>query len=99
MSKKVISYKLNSDGSIPDFVEEGGYLPKNPENISTMILIGISKDKANTSDAEQVFDTKSSVISYVSTYLEDKKVINNAGVDTSLVISDVINMLFDKAKT
>lgn len=40
--KKIILYKLNSDGTIPDFIDEGGFYPTQESNWQEMILVGIT---------------------------------------------------------
>ena len=55
MAKKVISYKLNENGTIPDFVDDGGYLAKDANDTPNMVVLGISKDGADISGAEAEF--------------------------------------------
>ncbi len=71
MAKKIISYKLNSNGTVPDFVEDGGYLAKNSNDTPNMICMGVSKDGADVSNAEAEFINEASAFEWVSTYLSD----------------------------
>jgi hypothetical protein len=43
VAKKVISYKLNTDGTIPDYVEDGGYLAKEANDTPNMVVLGYLK--------------------------------------------------------
>jgi len=97
MAKKVISYKLNTDGSIPDYVEDGGYLPKNANDTINMVLIGISKDGADISEAITEFADEASALVYVKTYLSDSTTIDSiTGEEKVFVVADVIAYLFAK---
>ena len=40
--RKIILYKLNSDGTIPDFIDEGGFYPTQEAKWQEMILVGIT---------------------------------------------------------
>lgn len=96
MAKKIISYKLNSDGTIPDYVEDGGYLPKNPGEIETMILLGVSKDGADTSNAEAEFANEADAIAYVNTYLSNATFTTPTGEERIFVVTDAVAGLFAK---
>lgn len=97
MAKKVISYKLNADGTVPDFVEDGGYLAKDPNNTPEMVLLGISKDGADISEAEAEFADQASVVAYVETYLSDTTTIHPVtGEEEAFVIVDAVAGLFAK---
>lgn len=76
MAKKVISYKITREGTIPNYVEDGGYLPNHPNTLSNAIFLGVSKDGADISEAEAVFNDEASVIAYVNTYMSGLVVVN-----------------------
>lgn len=96
MAKKVISYKLNMNGTIPDYVEDGGYLPKNGD-IHNMILLGISKDAADISEAQAIFDTQAEALAYVKTYRSDIIHINPiSNQEEKFILADAIADLFAK---
>lgn len=96
MAKKVISYKLNTDGTIPDYVEDGGYLPTDGD-LSNMILLGVSKDGADISEAQAVFPTEPEALAYVRTYRSDVTYIDpTTGQEEKYIIADVIADLFAK---
>lgn len=97
MAKKVISYKLNTDGTIPDYVEDGGYLAKNANDTPNMVVFGISKDGADISGAEAEFVDVASAIAYAQTYLSDVTYIDPLTLEQkTFVLADVIEYLFAK---
>jgi len=97
MAKKIISYKLNEDGTIPDYVEDGGYLAKDANDTPNMVCMGVSKDGADTSGAEAEFADEASAVTYVETYLSDltytDPVTNEERV---FVVADAVADLFAK---
>lgn len=78
---KVISYKLTSNGGVPHYVADGGYLGT-LEKWQDITLVGISKDSDITYDNEgnatevpivlpddvTVYETKAELIAYLDTY-------------------------------
>ncbi|MBM3911175.1 MAG: hypothetical protein FJ356_05960 [Thaumarchaeota archaeon] len=96
MTKKVISYKLNSDGTTPEYVAYGGYLAKNPNSTADMILIGISKDEADTSGAISEFSTEAETLAWVNTYLSDYFYTDHLGNQVQFVVADAISDIFAK---
>jgi len=97
VAKKVISYKLNEDGTIPDYVEDGGYLPKDPNNTPNMVVMGISKEGADISGAEAEFANEASAVTYVETYLSDSTTIDPiTGEERVFVVADAVADLFAK---
>jgi hypothetical protein len=97
VAKKVISYKLNTDGTVPDYVEDGGYLPKDANNTPNMVVLGISKDGADISGAEAEFADQASAVSYVGTYLSDSTTTDPiTGEEKVFVVADAVAELFAK---
>ena len=97
MAKKVISYKLNTDGTIPDYVEDGGYLAKDANDTPNMVVLGISKDGADTSGAEAEFADEASAVTYVETYLSDSTTIDPiTNEERVFVVADAVTDLFAK---
>lgn len=97
MAKKVISYKLNGDGTVPDFVEDGGYLPKDANDTPNMIVMGISKDGADLSGVEAEFANEAGALAYVETYLSDSTTTDPAtGEERVFVVADAVSNLFAK---
>lgn len=76
MAKKVISYKLTEAGTIPLYVEDGGYLPKNSNDTVNMVLIGISVDEPTLPENVVVYETEADLVAYLDSYLEGTVYIN-----------------------
>jgi hypothetical protein len=97
VAKKIISYKLNTDGTVPDYVEDGGYLAKEPNDTPNMVVLGVSKDGADISGAEAEFSDEASVMTYVNTYLSDTTTTDpNTGEERTFVVADAVADLFAK---
>lgn len=96
MTKKVISYKLNADGTVPDFIEDGGYLAKDPNDTANMVLLGISKDGADVSGAIAEFATEADALAFVETYLSDSVTVGLNGEEVAFVVADAVADLFAK---
>ncbi len=96
MAKKIISYKLNADGTIPDYVEDGGYLAKEPNDTPNMVVLGVSKDGADISGAVAEFADEASAVTYVKTYLSDTTWTEPWGVERTFVVTDAVADLFAK---
>ena len=94
MAKKVISYKLNTDGTVPDYVEDGGYLAKDANNTSNMIVVGISKDGADLSNIVAEFVNEAALLAYVvSKGFEFKDPITKEVIAPETVVSSIWNKL------
>ena len=97
MAKKVISYKLNTDGTIPDYVEDGGYLAKDANDTPNMVCMGVSKDGADISGVEAEFADEASAVTYVETYLSDSTTIDPlTNEEKVFVVADAVADLFAK---
>ena len=97
MAKKIISYKLNENGTIPDFVDDGGYLAKDANDTPNMVVLGVSKDGADVSAAEAEFATQASAVTYVETYLSDSTTTDPVtGEERAFVVADAVADLFAK---
>ena len=97
MAKKIISYKLNTDGTVPNYVADGGYLAKNSNNTSNMVVLGVSKDGADLSGIVAEFATQASALTYVNTYLSDSTTIDPlTNQEKVFVVADAVADLFAK---
>ena len=97
MAKKIISYKLNIDGTIPNYVADGGYLAKNSNDTLNMVALGVSKDGADVSGAVFEFATQASAVTYVETYLLDSTIIDPiTNEEKVFVVADAVADLFAK---
>jgi hypothetical protein len=94
---KIISYKLNANGTVPDFVKDGGYLAKNANDTTNMILLGVSKEGADLSGIENEFATEADALAYVNTYLSNSTTIDfTIGKQTDFIVADAVTELFNK---
>jgi hypothetical protein len=97
VAKKVISYKLNTDGTIPDYVEDGGYLAKEPNDTPNMVCMGVSKDGADLTGVVAEFADEASAVTYVETYLSDSTTIDPiTNEERVFVVADAVADLFAK---
>jgi len=97
MAKKIISYKLNEDGTIPDFVEDGGYLAKDANDTLNMVVLGVAKDGADISGVEAEFATEADATTYVSTYLSDSTYIDPlTNEERTFIVANAVSDLFAK---
>lgn len=70
MAKKVISYKL-VDGTIPEYVSDGGYFPKDPNNTPNMVLLGVSTDEPTLPEEITEYVDEAALVAYLNTYTSD----------------------------
>jgi len=63
VAKKIISYKLLEDGTIPEYVIEGGHFAS-PDRT----LIGFTESET---DGIQSFETKQALLDYINTYAQN----------------------------
>ncbi len=94
MARKVISYKLNQDGSIPDYVDDGGYFPYNPNDTANAVIVGIAKDGFDISEAEAEFALEQDLLNYVSTYMSDFTSVEPSGEEKTFIVQDEVAKLF-----
>ena len=83
MANKIIKYNLTSGGTIPDYIEDGGYYPKANSNASPQDwdLIGATVDGSSETALGELAN-KAAVKSYLDTYTSDWKERDNEGNET-----------------
>lgn len=81
---KVTTYTLNADGTIPDFVDNGGYFPDSREGDSPQdwTLVGVCTD-----DAPGDAMTEAELVTYVEGF---SPVFVNPEDDTETPAADVV---------
>jgi len=81
---KVTTYTLNADGTIPDFVDNGGYFPDANDNDSPQdwTLVGVCTD-----DAPGDAMTEAELVTYVEAF---SPVFVNPEDDTETPAADVV---------
>ena len=80
MANKIIKYKLESNGTIPTYIDDGGYFPKANGGSSPQDwdLIGATKDGSDETGLGELAN-KAAIKSYLDTYTGDWKDRNAAG--------------------
>ena len=74
MANKIIKYNLTGGGTIPDYIDDGGYYPKANSNASPQDwdLIGATVDGSSETALGELAN-KAAVKSYLDTYTSDWK--------------------------
>jgi len=80
MANKIIKYNLESNGTIPTYIDDGGYFPKanggnSPQDWD---LIGATTDGSDETGLGELAN-KAAIKSYLDTYTSDWKDRNAAG--------------------
>ena len=72
MANKIIKYNLTAGGTIPDYIDDGGYYPKSNSNASPQDwdLIGATVDGSSETALGELAN-KAAVKSYLDTYTGD----------------------------
>ena len=80
MANKIIKYNLEANGTIPTYIDDGGYYPKANENASPQDwdLIGATNDGASETGIGELAN-KAAVKSYLDSYTGDWTDRNDAG--------------------
>ena len=80
MANKIIKYNLESNGTIPTYIEDGGYYPKanggnSPQDYD---MIGATLNGSDETGLGELAN-KAAIKSYLDTYTSDWKDRNEAG--------------------
>ena len=80
MANKIIKYKLESNGTIPTYISDGGYFPKANGGSSPQDwdLIGATTDGSDETGLGELAN-KAAIKSYLDSYTGDWKDRNAAG--------------------
>ena len=84
MANKIIKYNLESNGTIPTYIEDGGYYPKANSNTSPQDwdMIGATTDGSSETGLGELAN-KAAVKSYLDTYTGDWTERNDAGEEVA----------------
>ena len=79
MANKIIKYNLEANGTIPTYIDDGGYYPKANENASPQDwdLIGATNDGASETGIGELAN-KAAIKSYLDSYTGDWTELNDA---------------------
>ena len=74
MANKIIKYNLTGGGTIPTYIDDGGYYPKSNSNASPQDwdLIGATVDGSSETGLGELAN-KAAIKSYLDTYTSDWK--------------------------
>ena len=80
MANKIIKYNLEANGTIPTYIDDGGYFPKANENASPQDwdLIGATDNGSSETGLGELAN-KAAVKSYLDSYTGDWTERNDAG--------------------
>ena len=83
MANKIIKYNLTADGTIPTYIDDGGYYPKANENASPQDwdLIGATDNGSSETGLGELAN-KAAVKSYLDSYTSDWKERDADGNET-----------------
>ena len=65
MANKIVKYKLESNGTIPTWIDDGGYYPTTDE-----VMIGATVDNSDETGLGEL-ETEADVKTYLDTYTSD----------------------------
>ena len=84
MANKIIKYNLEANGTVPTYIDDGGYYPKANENASPQDwdLIGAT-DNGSSETGLGALANKAAVKSYLDSYTGDWTERNDAGEEVA----------------
>ena len=84
MANKIIKYNLEANGTIPTYIDDGGYYPKANDNASPqdLDLIGATNNGSSETGLGELAN-KAAVKSYLDSYTGDWTERNDAGEDVA----------------
>jgi len=85
VAKKIISYKLLEDGTIPEYIIEGGHFAS-PDRT----LIGFTESET---DGIESFETKQDLLDYINTYAQNWETDLSVPFDLQQVVDYLWNKL------
>jgi hypothetical protein len=94
MAHKIVSYNLQSDGTIPPFILDGGYLLKQDAPGSQMTLVGVADANADLSTVLNVFETEKELQDYVKTYITGEQYEQD---DQLYSVTDLVTSIYNKS--
>ena len=97
MANKIIKYNLESNGTIPLYIDEGGYYPKANGGSSPQDwdLIGATVNGSSETALGELAN-KAAVISYLDSYTSVWKERNNAGEEIDFSQDDAATHIWSK---
>ena len=97
MANKIIKYNLTAAGTIPTYIEDGGYYPKANSNASPQDwdLIGATVDGSSETGLGALANA-AAIKSYLDTYTSEWKERNSDGDEVDFNQTTAANMIWTK---
>jgi len=97
MANKIIKYNLNSDGTTPTYIADGGYLPNANSNSSPQDLdmIGATVDGSSETGLGELANA-AAIKSYLNSYASDWKDIDDDGNEIDFDIDAAVARMWNK---
>jgi hypothetical protein len=97
MANKIIKYNLTSGGTIPTYIEDGGYYPKANSNASPQDwdLIGATVDGSSETGLGELSNA-AAIITYLDTYTSDWKDLDADGNEVDFNQTTAANGIWTK---
>ena len=97
MANKIIKYNLTAGGTIPTYIDDGGYYPKanggsSPQDLD---LIGATVDGSDETGLGELANA-AAIKSYLDTYTSDWKDRNDAGEEVDFNQTTAANGIWAK---
>ena len=85
MANKIIKYNLTAGGTIPTYIDDGGYFPKANSNASPQDwdMIGATVEGSSETGLGELAN-KAAIVTYLDTYTGDWKEENDAGEEVAI---------------
>ena len=97
MANKIIKYNLTGAGTIPTYIDDGGYFPKANSNNSPQDwdLIGATVEGSSETGLGELAN-KAAIVTYLDTYTGDWKERNEADEEVAFDQDAAATMLWAK---
>jgi len=97
MANKIIKYNLTAEGTIPGYIEDGGYFPKTNSNASPQDwdMIGATKDGSSETGLGALANA-AAIKDYLDTYTSEWKERNSDGDEVDFNQTTAANMIWTK---
>ena len=97
MANKIIKYNLTGGGTIPTYIDDGGYYPKANSNASPQDwdLIGATVEGSSETGLGELAN-KAAIVTYLDTYTGDWKERNEADEEVAFDQDAAATMLWAK---
>ena len=97
MANKIIKYNLTAGGTIPTYIEDGGYYPKANSNASPQDwdLIGATVDGSSETGLGELANA-AAIKTYLDTYTSDWKQDDGSGGEEAFNQTTAANFIWTK---